>query len=110
MGTTATAPTQANAKLMVNIIYAGLTKTFEPSPHETVEALLQQALNAFSITNNRHTMSLYSSAGVELADNQSLEAAGIKSGDALLLRPSQVKGGAADAIIIARDFDVHATR
>jgi hypothetical protein len=78
----------------VTVTYAGLTKSFTVPPHQAVQALLEQALNAFGVHNNRHTQSLYSSAGAELADAQSLEAAGIEDGDQLLLRPSQVKGGA----------------
>lgn len=85
----------ANTQIKVTVTYAGLTKNFTVPPHQAVQALLEQALNAFGVHNNRHTQSLYSSAGAELADAQSLEAAGIKEGDQLLLRPSQVKGGAA---------------
>jgi hypothetical protein len=77
----------------VTVIYAGLTKSFTVTAHQTVQSLLDQALNAFGVHNNRHTQSLYSSAGAELADAQSLEAAGIVEGAQLLLRPSQVKGG-----------------
>ena len=82
-------------QIEVTVTYAGLTKSFTVPPQQAVQALLEQALNAFGVHNNRHTQSLYSSAGAELADAQSLADAGVKDGDQLLLRPSQVKGGAA---------------
>lgn len=78
----------------VVVSYDGLTKTFEVSPHEAVRALLEKALNAFGVHNNRHTQSLYTTNGSELPDSESLATAGVTAGAHLLLRPSQVKGGA----------------
>jgi hypothetical protein len=82
-----------NTRLEVSINYSGITKTFTATPHQAVQSLLEAALNAFGVHNNRHTQSLFTEAGVELADAQSLEAAGVKAGATLLLRPSKVKGG-----------------
>jgi hypothetical protein len=84
---------ERKTQIDVDVIYAGLTKSFEVVPNQSVESLLDLSLNAFGIQANRHTQSLYSSAGVELADAQNLKDAGIKDGTQLLLRPSQVKGG-----------------
>lgn len=78
----------------VSVNYAGITKPFTVTPHQTVNSLLELALNAFGVHNNRHTQSLFTDAGAELADAQSLEAAGVETGHVLLLRPSKVKGGA----------------
>ena len=95
--TTAAAPSNPAppvTHLEVTVTYSGLTKVFSPTPHQTVQSLLELALNAFGIHNNRHTQSLYSAERGELADALSLKAAGVKDHDVLLLRPSQVKGGA----------------
>lgn len=81
----------------VVVSYAGLSKSFTVTPHQTVQSVLELSLNAFGIHSNRHIQSLYTAQGAELADAQSLEAAGIKEGAHLLLRPSQVKGGARGA-------------
>ena len=81
----------------VSVNYAGITKSFTVTPHQTVHSLLELALNAFGVINNRHTQSLFTEAGAELADAQSLDAAGVETGETLLLRPSKVKGGTAGA-------------
>lgn len=93
--TSATA--QRAAQIEVVVSYAGLSRTFAVTPHQTVQSLLELALNAFGIQANRHTQSLYTVDGAELADRQSLEEAGVQDDVKLLLRPSQVKGGAAAA-------------
>jgi hypothetical protein len=80
-------------KATLNVIYNGRPEQFPYHGHEQVNALLQQALNAFKITANRHLMSLFDEAGRELNDQQSLEAAGVKPGATLILRQSVVKGG-----------------
>lgn len=81
-------------QITVTVSYAGLSKHFSVNPHQSVQSLLEQALNAFGINSNRHAQSLYTEGGAELPDAQSLEVAGVKNGVHLLLRPSQVKGGA----------------
>jgi hypothetical protein len=82
------------AKIEVCVNYSGITKSITVTPNQTVNSLLELALNAFGVHNNRHTQSLFTEAGAELADAQSVDDAGIKNGDTLLLRPSKVKGGA----------------
>jgi len=94
---TDTVAAPAAKKVTVTVIYNGMTATEKVDLHEPVKALLEQALNDFSIHQNRHTMSLYTAEGTELADAQTLRDAGIKNGSQLLLRPSAVKGGATNA-------------
>jgi hypothetical protein len=93
MTATATPNSKVATHIEVTVNYAGITKPFTVTPHQTVHSLLELALNAFGVHNNRHTQSLFTEAGAELADAQSLEAAGVGTADVLLLRPSKVKGG-----------------
>lgn len=83
----------ASEKPSVTIIYNGLEKSLEYNPEATVRVLLDHAIKAFGISQNPHLLALFNQAGAELQDNQSAEAAGIKPGDRLLLRPSAVRGG-----------------
>jgi hypothetical protein len=82
-------------KFAVEITYNGLTKTLRVEAEERVSALLQQAIAAFGITQNAHLLALFRENGTELLDNESLERAGVKPGELLLLRPSAVRGGSA---------------
>ena len=75
----------------VTITYNGLSKPFTVAPAQSVLSLIETALDAFDVRDNRHLQALYSPAG-ELADG-SLHAAGVNKGAHLLLRPSQVRGG-----------------
>jgi hypothetical protein len=75
----------------IQVLYNGVDKTFEVRPEETVKHLLDQAISAFGAA-APHTLSLYKD-GTELADAETMKAAGVKPGDKLLLRPSKVKGG-----------------
>lgn len=77
----------------VVITFNGEDRTLTYEPHEAVEAVLNRALNAFGIQENRHVMSLFSEAGTELDDHSSMQDAGAKPGDVLVLRQSTVKGG-----------------
>jgi hypothetical protein len=83
----------APSKTSVTIFYGAESKPFDYSPHEEVRALLARSIAAFHITSNQHLMSLFTEAGVELPDNVSVETAGIKPGETLILRQSAVKGG-----------------
>jgi hypothetical protein len=83
----------APVKTSVTIFYNGGPKSFDYAPHEEVRALLARAVAAFHITSNQHLMALFTEAGQELSDNVSLEAAGVKPGEVLILRQSAVKGG-----------------
>jgi len=85
---------EANQKKDTLIVtFNGVDESLKYEPHAQVEALLKHALDAFGVHDNRHTMSLFTEAGVELPDHSSIEAAGVKPGDVLILRPSAVKGG-----------------
>jgi hypothetical protein len=78
----------------VTVIFNGEGKNFRYNRHETVKTLLDKALSAFNVTVNPHTMSLFLASGVELKDEAlTLRDAGVRAGDELFLRTSQVKGG-----------------
>ena len=77
----------------VTVIYNGVPKQFEVRRDELVQRLLDQARQAFGPINNPHLLGLFTKDGVELKDDQTIEAAGVKPRDVLLLRPSTVRGG-----------------
>jgi hypothetical protein len=78
----------------VVVTFNGEGKEFRYEKDETVKSLLDKAIAAFNVTVNPHTMALYLASGVELKDETStLRDAGVRAGDVLLLRPSEVKGG-----------------
>lgn len=85
-------PVAAARKLRVTIAYNGLPKSFEVEPQATVQSLLQHAIRTFGITQQPHTFALFGPAG-ELADQASVEDAGIDEDETLILRPSAVRGG-----------------
>ncbi len=77
----------------VEVLYNGVKKQFEVRHDELVKTLLNKAINAFGPIPNPHTLSLYTAGGEELDDAKTIEAAGVKPSEVLLLRPSRVKGG-----------------
>jgi hypothetical protein len=77
----------------VVVIYNGVSKKFEVRRDELVQRLLEQARQAFGPITNPHLLGLFTKEGVELKDDQTIEAAGVKPHDVLLLRPSTVRGG-----------------
>jgi hypothetical protein len=77
----------------VEVLYDGVKKKFEVRSEETVKHLLDKAIAAFGPLPNPHTLAIYKD-GKELTDTLTIEQAGIKPHDVLLLRPSTVKGGA----------------
>ena len=77
----------------VIVTFNGLEEDLEYTPESPASALLQHALKAFNITDNAHVMALWTEAGVELPIDGSVEHAGVKPGDVLVLRPSAVRGG-----------------
>jgi len=84
---------EVHTKTTVTISFNGADKTLEYTPHEHVSAALEQALDLFQVSANRHVMALFTEAGAELPDKLSMEAAGVKPGELLYLRQSTVKGG-----------------
>jgi hypothetical protein len=81
-------------KFLVDVAYNGVTKPLQVEPEEQVSALLQKAIAAFHITQNPHLLSLFRTDGTVVPENESVERAGLKPGEVLLLRPNAVKGGA----------------
>jgi hypothetical protein len=77
----------------VTVLYNGVPKKFEARRDELVQHLLNQARQAFGPISNPHLLGLFTKAGVELKDDQTIEAAGVKPHEVLLLRPSSVRGG-----------------
>ena len=82
-----------NHPFKVTVIYNGIPKQFEVRGRELVQQLLEQARQKFGPINNAHLLGLFTQTGTELSDGQTIEAAGVKPGDVLLLRPSTVRGG-----------------
>lgn len=80
-------------KFAVEIVYNGVTKPIQVEPEERVTALLQKAIAVFGITQQPHLLSLFRQDGSVVPENESIERAGIKPGEILLLRPNAVKGG-----------------
>lgn len=85
--------TAVEKKFVVEIIYNGITKKLQVEPEERVTAVLQRAIAEFHITQNPHLLSLYQQDGSLVPENESVERAGIKPREVLLLRPNVVKGG-----------------
>jgi hypothetical protein len=75
------------------ITYNGIDKALEYRPDEAMTALLERALDAFDVRENRHTMALWTTAGMELPIEGTVRDAGVKPGEVLVLRPSAVRGG-----------------
>jgi len=80
-------------KFVVDVIYNGITKPLQVEPEEQVTALLQRAIAAFGITQQPHLQSLFRQDGSVVPENESVERAGLKPAEILLLRPNVVKGG-----------------
>lgn len=81
-------------RFAVEVVYNGVEKRFEVRPEEHVSVLLRNAIAAFGITQNSHMLALFRQNGTELNDNQTVEQAGLKPDEILLLRQSAVRGGA----------------
>lgn len=77
----------------VTVTYNGNDKVIEYRPDEKVRAVLDRALDEFHVTSNRHLMGLFTEGNVELPDDATMSAAGVKPGELLVLRQSAVRGG-----------------
>src|SRR5216684_5494465 len=95
--------TMVEKKIVVEIVYNGVTKPIQVQPEEQVTALLQRAIAEFHITQNPHLLSLFRQDGSVVPENESVERAGLKPGEILLLRPNAVKGGRG-LLRLARDI------
>jgi hypothetical protein len=80
-------------RFTLQVIYNGVTKPLEVEAEQQVTAVLQRAIALFSITQNAHLLSLFRQDGSQVPENVSVERAGLKPGEVLLLRPNAVKGG-----------------
>jgi hypothetical protein len=89
-------------KFAVEIVYNGVTKLLQVEPDERVTALLQRAIATFGITQQPHLLSLFRQDGSVVPEDQSIEIAGLKAGEILLLRPNAVRGGGGP-LRLARD-------
>ena len=85
--------TAVEKKFDIEVIYNGIGKSLQVEPQESVTALLQKAIQEFHITQNPHLLSLFRQDGSVVPENESVERAGIKPREILLLRPNAVKGG-----------------
>jgi len=83
----------AEKKFQVGVVYNGVEKPLQVESEEHVTALLQKAIAAFGITQNQHLLSLFRQDGTLVPENESIERAGLKPGEVLLLCPNVVKGG-----------------
>ncbi len=83
----------AERKFAVDVVYNGITKPLQVEPEERVTVLLQKAIAAFGITQQPHLLSLFRQDGSVVPENESVERAGLKPGEILLLRQNVVKGG-----------------
>jgi len=90
---TAAKPEPHPKKPIVTVTYNGADQEIDYQPHSSMQALLEHALNAFGVQDNRHLMALFTSDGNELPNEGSVADAGVKPGDVLVLRPSKVRGG-----------------
>lgn len=84
---------EVEKKFAVEVVYNGVTKSLLVEPEERVSALLQKAIALFGVTQNAHLLSLFRQDGTVVDEGQSVEQAGLKPGQELLLRPNVVKGG-----------------
>lgn len=85
---------KAKDHVKIEIIYNGLDKPFEVKIDQTVRSLLDKAMERFGPIPSPHLMGLFNqSPGSELKDSDTVQQAGVKPGDRLLLRQSEVRGG-----------------
>jgi hypothetical protein len=80
-------------KFDVEVAYNGIGKSLQVEPQESVAVVLQKAIAEFHITQNPHLLSLFRQDGSVVPENESVECAGIRPREVLLLRPNTVKGG-----------------
>ena len=85
---------EVERKFAVEVVYNGVAKSLSVDADEKVAVLLQKAIAAFHITQQPHLLSLFRQDGTVVSENETVERAGLKPGEVLLLRPNAVKGGA----------------
>ncbi len=90
-------------RFAVQVVYNGVAKALQVEPEERVNALLQKAIAVFGITQNPHLLSLFRQDGSVVPESESVERAGLKPCEVLLLRPNVVKGGG-ELLRLAKDI------
>jgi hypothetical protein len=85
--------TAVEKRFDVEVIYNGVGKALQVEPRELIAVLLQKAIAEFHVTQNPHLLSLFRQDGTAIPENETVECAGIKPREILLLRPNAVKGG-----------------
>lgn len=74
-------------------IYNGQKKPLKVAANEMIKDVLARVIALFGSLPNPHTLSLYTEDAGELKDDQTVEQAGLRPGEKVLLRPSTVKAG-----------------
>ena len=101
---------KATKQFTVEIVYNGITKPLVVEPEQQVTALLARAIAAFNIGQNPHLLSLYREDGTLVPENESIERAGLKPNQILLLRQNAVKGGGEPLrlpkVLLTKTFEV----
>lgn len=77
----------------VIVIYNGIKKPLRVHLQELIKTVLQKAIALFGSPPNPHLLSLFTEAGKELPENETVKQVGLRPDEKLLLRPSAVKGG-----------------
>ncbi len=93
MATLAQPEPKKSQKFTITIVYNGVVKEVEVNADQAIRAVLEHAIRSFGITQQQHLLGLFTEQGVELSDTVSVENAGVKPGETLLLRPSAVRAG-----------------
>lgn len=89
---THTAPPEAKPTYTLTVTFNGADRQITYNPNAAVQAILSHAKEQFGVQSN-HLLSLFTETGKELPDNESAAAAGLISGELLILRQSTVRGG-----------------
>jgi hypothetical protein len=76
----------------VTVTFNGADRQITYNPKAAVQAILNHAKEQFGVQSN-HLLSLFTETGTELPDDESADAAGVTSGELLILRQSTVRGG-----------------
>ena len=93
-GAQAHAAGKADKKITIEVVYNGVSQHIETQPNQAVQALLQHALNAFGVHDQRDTFALFRQDGTEVAPaSMSVAEANLAEGTLLALRPRVVRGG-----------------
>jgi hypothetical protein len=77
----------------VTVLYNGRVVELQYRPAETVHALIEHTLHHLGIHERHEELALFTTTGTELPDGQTLEQAGVKAGEELILRQRVVRGG-----------------